>query len=330
MAPDPTGSHAEPATAADDSRGAHDSEARRILDELQSLVTEQRNPRTRDIDLADLEGVLRLINDEDRTVPEVVGGQIPTIAEAVRLAERSLRSGGRLLYIGAGTSGRLGVLDAAECPPTFGSDPGQVVGVLAGGMETLVRSREGIEDREGAAVEDLRGVQLSPRDTLVAITASRRTPYAVAGLRYAREVGASTVFITCNVPPADLQADVVISAVVGPEVVAGSTRMKAGTAQKLILNMISTATMIRLGKVYENLMVDLRPLSRKLEERSKGILVKLLGVSYGEAERLLGESGGSVKLALFMGRAGCDAAEAARRLEAAGGVLRRALEGGGR
>ena len=340
MTPEPSGRPADPTTTAEATRG---DDARRtddprhpedsqnnILDELQALVTEQRNPRTHDIDLADPESVLRMINDEDRTVPEVVRGQIPAIAEAVRLAERSLRAGGRLLYIGAGTSGRLGVLDAAECPPTFGSDPAQVVGVLAGGMETLIRSREGIEDRDGAAVEDLSALALSSPDTLVAITASRRTPYAVAGLRYAREVGASTVFITCNVPPADLQADVVISAVVGPEVVAGSTRMKAGTAQKLILNMISTATMIRLGKVYENLMVDLRPLSRKLEERSKGILVKLLGVSYAEASRLLDDAGGSVKQALFMGWTGSDASEAARRLEAAGGVLRRALEGGNR
>ena len=322
MAPDTTGAPANAADTAD--------ERRRVLEELQSLVTEQRNPRTRDIDLADLETALGLINDEDRTVPEVVRGQIPQIAAAVRLAERSLRDGGRLVYIGAGTSGRLGVLDAAECPPTFGSDPSQVVGVLAGGLETLVRSREGIEDREGAAVDDLRAIGLSARDTLVAITASRRTPYAVAGLRQAREVGAATVFVTCNDPPTDLECDVVIAAVVGPEVVSGSTRMKAGTAQKLILNMISTTTMIRMGKVYENLMVDLRPLSRKLEERSKGILMKLLGISYEDAARLLGQADGSVKQALFMGLCGCEAADAARRLEAAGGVLRRALEGGTR
>jgi N-acetylmuramic acid 6-phosphate etherase len=302
-------------------------EPRRILDELQSLVTEQRNPRTRDIDLVDLETVLALINDEDRRVPDIVRGQIPQIARAVQLAERSLRAGGRLVYLGAGTSGRLGVLDAAECPPTFGTDPGQVLGVIAGGHETLVSSREGIEDRADLAEEDLRRVGLAARDTLVAITASRRTPYALAGLRHARTVGAATVFITCNTPPHDLDADVVIAAVVGPEVLAGSTRMKAGTAQKLILNTISTATMIRLGKVYENLMVDLRPLSQKLEERSKGILMQLLGLPYERAASLLASADGSVKRALLMGLAGCDAETAERRLESAGGVLRRALRG---
>ena len=310
--------------------GIPEDEARRVLLELQSLVTEQRNPRTRDIDLADLESVLHLINDEDRSVPDVVRTQIPAIARAVERVEQSLRRGGRLIYLGAGTSGRLGVLDAAECPPTFGSDPAQVVGVLAGGLETLVRSREGVEDRAEAAVDDLRALDVAARDTLVAITASRRTPYAVAGLQYARQVGASTVFITCNDPPAEVVADVVIAAVVGPEVVTGSTRMKAGTAQKLVLNMISTAAMIRLGKVYENLMVDLRPMSQKLEARSKGILMKLLDLPYEDAVRLLDAAGGSVKRALFMGLARCDAAAAERRLERAGGVLRRALEDGER
>ncbi|UCE03914.1 MAG: N-acetylmuramic acid 6-phosphate etherase [Candidatus Latescibacterota bacterium] len=299
-------------------------DTRRILEELELLVTERRNERTRDIDLADLETALCLINDEDRRVPDVVRGAIPDIARAVELVERSLRSGGRLVYIGAGTSGRLGVLDAAECPPTFGSDPDQVVGVIAGGRDTLVRSREGVEDEPHAAETDLRAMHLGKRDTLVAITASRRTPYAIAGLRYARNVGAASVFITCNTPQQEI-ADVVIAAVVGPEVVAGSTRMKAGTAQKLILNMISTVTMIRLGKVYENLMVDLRPMSRKLEERSKGILMKLLEMSYEEASQLLDAGGGSVKRALLMGLCGCDAAAAEKRLSAAGGVLRRAL-----
>jgi N-acetylmuramic acid 6-phosphate etherase len=300
-------------------------DTRRILEELELLVTEKRNERTRDIDLADLETALCLINDEDRRVPDVVRGQIPDIARAVELVERSLRSGGRLVYIGAGTSGRLGVLDAAECPPTFGSDPDQVVGVIAGGRDTLVRSREGVEDEPHAAEADLRAIQLGKRDTLVAITASRRTPYAIAALRHARKVGAASVFITCNTPRQEIDADVVIAAVVGPEVVAGSTRMKAGTAHKLILNMISTITMIRLGKVYENLMVDLRPMSRKLEERSKGILMKLLEMSYEEASQLLDAAGGLVKRALLMGLCGCDAAEAEKRLSEAGGVLRRAL-----
>ena len=298
---------------------------RGILDELQQLVTEQRNPRTRDIDLADPETILQWINDEDRLVPDVVRGQIPCIARAVALAERSLRGGGRLVYLGAGTSGRLGVLDASECPPTFGSSPEQVVGIIAGGAEALLRAQERAEDREADAVGALEALGLERRDTLVGITASRRTPYVVAGLRHARRVGAATVFITCNTPPADVEADVVIAAVVGPEVLAGSTRMKSGTAQKLILNMLSTATMIRLGKVYENLMVDLRPTSQKLEERSKGILMQLLDVPYERAVTLLEASQGSVKLALFMGLAHCSAAEGEARLTSAGGVLRRAL-----
>jgi N-acetylmuramic acid 6-phosphate etherase len=301
-------------------------ETRRLLGELESLITEQRNIQTRDIDLADVGTMLRLINDEDQTVPNAVRAEIPAIGAAVELAERSLRRGGRLVYLGAGTSGRLGVLDAAECPPTFGTDPSQVVGVLAGGLDTLLRAQEGVEDREDRAVADLDAIGLTANDTLVAITASRRTPYAVAGLRHARTLGAATVFVTCNHPPEDLEADVVIAVIVGPEAVAGSTRMKSGTAQKLVLNMISTATMIRLGKTYENLMVDLRPMSKKLEARSRGILMKLLGISYEDAARLLEDAGGGVKRALCMGMAGCDAAEADRRLDAAGGVLRRALE----
>jgi N-acetylmuramic acid 6-phosphate etherase len=302
------------------------AEVQRVLAELQTLSTEQRNPRTLDVDLLDSTSILRLINDEDQTVAGIVGAQIPAIARAVDRAEKSLRSGGRLVYVGAGTSGRLGVLDAAECPPTFGTDPRQVVGLLAGGLEALVKAREGVEDREDAAVDDLRQLGLEARDTLVAITASRRTPYPLAALRYARSIGCGTVFVTCNTPPAGLDADVIIAAVVGPEVVCGSTRMKSGTAQKLILNMISTATMIRLGKTYQNMMIDVRPMSRKLEARSKGILMKLLGIEYDAAAALLESAAGSVKRALCMGMAGCDAAEADRRLEAAGGVLRRAVE----
>ncbi len=309
----------DPTSSADEMLG--------VQAELRELVTEQRNPRTRDIDLADTHTILELINAEDRTVPGAVAGQIPAIARAVELVEASLRRGGRLVYLGAGTSGRLGVLDAAECPPTFGTDAGQVVGIVAGGAATLVAAQEGVEDRAEGAVDDLRAAGIDSRDTVVAITASRRTPYVVGGLRYARACGAQTVFVTCNEPAPDVDADVVIAVVVGPEVVAGSTRMKSGTAQKLVLNMISTATMIRLGKTYENLMVDLRPMSRKLEARALGILTALLEIDGDEAAALLGSAGGSVKRALFMRLADCDAAEAERRLAGAGGVLRRALEG---
>ena len=301
------------------------SKATQILDELGDLVTEQRNPCTDDIDLVDVEACLRLINDQDSKVPLVVRQQIPAIARAVQLVERSLRAGGRLIYIGAGTSGRLGVLDASECPPTFGTEPRQVVGVIAGGFATLVRSQEGVEDLPEAAKKDLQDIELSAEDTLVAITASRRTPYPIGGIAHARAVGAATVFIACNHPPEDLQADVVISLVTGPEVITGSTRMKAGTAQKLVLNMISTATMIQLGKTYGNLMVDLRPMSLKLSARSISILINVLDVDAAEAKRLLDAATGSVKQALFMGLAQCDAATATQRLEAAGGILRRAL-----
>ena len=301
-------------------------EVRRVLAELQTLTTEDRNPRSMDIDLQDTTGILHIINNEDRTVADVVGGQIGAIARAVDLAAERMRGGGRLVYMGAGTSGRLGVLDAAECPPTFGTDPRQVIALLAGGIEAIVQAREGVEDREDDAVADLRGAGLDARDTLVALTASRRTPYPLAGLRYARSVGAATVFVTCNPASSDDVADVVIAAVVGPEVLSGSTRMKSGTAQKLILNMISTATMIRLGKTYQNLMIDLRPLSKKLEARRKGVLMKLLNVDYEHATALLDSAGGAMKRALFMGLAHCDAGDADRRLDAAGGVLRRALE----
>lgn len=296
-----------------------------ILAELGDLATEQRNPHSADIDLVDVETCLRLINDQDRTVAAVVRSRIPAIAAAVARVVDSLRRGGRLVYMGAGTSGRLGVLDASECPPTYGTDPRQVVGVIAGGQSALVRSQEGVEDREDVAVADLEAIGLGHDDTLVALTASRRTPYAVAGIRHARAVGASTVFITCNQAPASLPADVIIALDTGPEVIAGSTRMKAGTAQKLVLNMISTTSMVQLGKTYGNLMVDLRPMSRKLTVRSLRILMTLLDLDRAAAERLLAAADGSVKVALFMGLASCDRDMARRRLDAAGGVLRRAL-----
>jgi N-acetylmuramic acid 6-phosphate etherase len=297
----------------------------RILAELGTLATEQRNPATNDIDLVDVETCLQLINQQDRTVADVVGAQIAAIAQAVRLAEKSLRQGGRLLYMGAGTSGRLGVLDASECPPTYGTRPEDIVGVIAGGPASLLRSQEGVEDRDDVAVADLQALGLNAKDTLVAITASRRTPYPVAGVHHARRQGAASVFVTCNEPPTDVPADVIIALQTGPEVIAGSTRMKAGTAQKLVLNMISTATMVQLGKTYGNLMVDLRPMSLKLTVRSLRILMSLLDVQQDEAERLLQAATGSVKVALFMGFEGCDAATAIDRLAQAGGVLRKAL-----
>jgi len=304
------------------------SETAQILAELGDLVTEHRNPHTADIDLVDVTTCLHWINDEDRRVADVVRAQIPAIARAVALVERSLRQGRRLVYLGAGTSGRLGVLDASECPPTYGTDPDQIRGVIAGGREALVRSQEGVEDREDVAVADLDAIPLQAGDTLVALTASRRTPYPVAGVRHAHALGASTVFVTCNEPPADLPADVVISLLTGPEVITGSTRMKAGTAQKMVLNMISTAAMVQLGKTYGNLMVDLRPMSRKLTVRSLRMLMSLLDLDQQGAQALLDAAQGSVKVALFMGLAHCERDVAQQRLEAAGGVLRKALGDG--
>jgi len=299
---------------------------RELFDQLALLVTESRNAGTARLDRMSITGILKLINREDRSVPVNIAKHIPRIAKAVNLYVAALGRGGRVFYLGAGTSGRLGVLDAAECPPTFGTDPHQVQGVIAGGKGTLIRSREGVEDKPAAAARDLKKRGFCRKDLLIAIAASGRTPYALAGLAYARALGAKTVFICANPsrqksPP----ADVVIPVVVGPEVIAGSTRMKAGTAQKLILNMISTTAMVRLGKTYGNLMVDLRATSAKLGERSRRILMITTGVGYDEAGDLLKKAGGEVKTALVMAKRGCSAAVARRKLKRAGGFVYRVL-----
>jgi N-acetylmuramic acid 6-phosphate etherase len=298
---------------------------RKIFDELRQLTTEQRNPATARIDLASPQEILSLLNEQDRSVADVVQGAIPSIAQAVGLVVESFRRGGRLLYFGAGTSGRLGVIDAAECPPTFGTPPEMVVGVIAGGRDTVFLSREGVEDLESSGEADVDTNGVSDKDTVVGITASRRTPYVIGALKRARELGASTIFLTCN-PRAHADVDVEINVVVGPEAVTGSTRMKAGTAQKMVLNMLTTASMIRLGKVYENLMVDLKPTSVKLQERAKGIISILAGVDYDEAGDLYETSGRNVKVAVVMARSGADRAAAERALEVADGFLARALE----
>jgi N-acetylmuramic acid 6-phosphate etherase len=300
-------------------RGKHE-----IFEELQLLTTEKRNPRTRGIDLASTVEILRLMNDEDRTVADAVGRAIPEIARAADLAAGSLRGGGRLVYVGAGTSGRLGVIDAAECPPTFGVAQGTVVGVIAGGRETVFLSREGIEDDAAAAEKDMLDNRVSPSDTVVGITASRRTPYVIKALETARRLGAKTVFLTCN-DAADIRVDVQINVVVGPEAIAGSTRLKAATAQKMVLNMLSTASMVKIGKVYENLMVDLRPVSGKLVERAKGIIVMLTGVGYDEAADLFERSGRNVKVSVVMARLRIGREDAEKKLDRAGGFLARAL-----
>jgi N-acetylmuramic acid 6-phosphate etherase len=295
------------------------------------LLTEKVNPRTADLDTLEPREILERIHAEDRRAFDAVGEVLDEIGRAAELIEESFRSGGRLIYAGAGTSGRLGVLDAAECPPTFGSDPAMVVGVVAGGPEALVRSREGAEDRADEGAAAVGELAVGPSDVVLGIAAGSTTPYAVGALREARRRGARTVLLAC-VPREDVEiaaeVDLVILPLTGPEVITGSTRMKAGTATKLVLNMLSTTAMVRIGKTYGNLMVDLRIGSEKLAERGRRIVRDLLQVSEAEAERLLVAAGGSVKTALVMGRRRVDRAEAERLLDAAGGFLRRAWEEG--
>lgn len=290
-------------------------------------MTEGRNPDSANLDRMSVEEVLTLINREDRKVVPAILARIPEIARAVDLVVKAFLAEGRLFYVGAGTSGRLGVLDAAECPPTFGTDPEQVQGIIAGGYGALVRAVEGAEDDAAGGADALRDRNLSARDVVVGLAACRRTPFVAGALGYAREVGAPTILVTAN-PPDDLpvDVDVPISLVVGPEVIMGSTRMKAATAQKMVLNMLTTTAMVRLGKVYENMMVDLMATSEKLRERGKRILMISEGLSYDEAASLLTRSGGSVKLAIVMHRTGTDVKEAGRRLAEVGGWVRKAVE----
>ncbi len=299
-----------------------------VFDEIKDLLTEQRNPASMDIDRRPVEEILAIMNREDAKVVAVVRREIPRIAEAVELYVETLRGGGRVFYVGAGTSGRLGVLDATELPPTFGTEPRLVQGLIAGGYEALFRAKEGAEDRRDQGEKDLKERNLSSRDMVVGLAACRRTPYVLGALEYARRVGAKTAFVTA-IPrrEVDVPVDVLICTPVGPEVIMGSTRMKAGTAEKLVLNMISTAAMIRLGKVFENMMVDLRATSRKLEERSKRVIMIAAQVDYDRAEELLRRARGSVKVAIVMGLTGLSCDEALERLEEAGGLVWKALEG---
>ena len=292
---------------------------------LDPRETERRNPRTASIDLASSIEIVDLINAEDKRVPEVVGAQREQIARAVDLAEATFRAGGRLFYVGAGTSGRLGVLDSSEIPPTFGASPEMVQGIIAGGLPALTRAQEGAEDvvQNGALVIDEHGV--TAKDFVIGIAASGTTPYVRAALERAAEIGASTGMVACSPPPADLIAkiDVAILPIVGPEVVTGSTRMKAGTATKLVLNTITTGAMIRLGKTYGNLMVDLRATNNKLVDRSQRIVMEVCGVSRDEATALLERAGKSVKTAIVMKKMGVSREGAEKLLAENGGVVRR-------
>ncbi|MDH3272646.1 MAG: N-acetylmuramic acid 6-phosphate etherase [Gemmatimonadota bacterium] len=290
-------------------------------------LTEQRNPASRRIDELDTLGIVDLINAEDRRVAEAVGEEREAIAHALELAEAAFRAGGRLIYVGAGTSGRLGVLDAAEMPPTYGTDPAMVRGIIAGGYEALVRAQEGAEDHpeDGAAAIDDLGV--GPNDFVLGIATSGTTPYVHGAVSRAQALGARTGFLMCTYPPPDLvdRFDVVIAPLVGPEIITGSTRMKAGTATKLVLNTITTGAMVRMGKVYGNLMVDLQVTCEKLRDRGERILEEMLGVERSRAADLLERAGGHVKTALVMGRLGVEADEARRRLDEESGVIARVL-----
>ncbi|MEZ5088367.1 MAG: N-acetylmuramic acid 6-phosphate etherase [Micropruina sp.] len=289
-------------------------------------TTESRNPSTLNLDELGVDELLATMNAEDARVPVAVAAALPAIGRAVRAAAAALRAGGRLIYFGAGTSGRLGVLDAAECPPTFSASPDQVIGLLAGGNQAMFRAAEGAEDSAELGVADLTGIGLTAGDVVVGIAASGRTPYVIGGLDHAREVGAVTVSIACNPDaPVSAHADIAIEVDNGPEVLTGSTRLKAGTSQKLILNMISTATMVQLGKTYGNLMVDVTPTNVKLIDRAVRIVREATGCDEPEARRALDESGNHAKTAIVMVLCAVDAAEARRRLDAADGFVRAAL-----
>ncbi len=298
-----------------------------LFEQIKKLSTEQRNPATEEIDLADSLKIVELINHEDLKVAEAVGQKKKVIAEAIDVVTAQLRRGGRLLYFGAGTSGRLGVLDAAECPPTFGTSPDLVQGFIAGGMEAMFVAQEGAEDYEENGEKDVTLSGVNERDAVVGLAASGRTPYVHGALKSAGEKGAKTIFIT-TVPEEQLRltADIIIDVPVGPEVIMGSTRMKSATAQKMILNMISTGSMIRLGKVYQNVMVDLMQTNQKLVERSKRIIMMFSGVSYEEAGELLMQAGGNVKTALIMAVCGENADRARELLRENDGFIRRVIE----
>jgi N-acetylmuramic acid 6-phosphate etherase len=294
---------------------------------LDARLTEQRNPRSMRIDQLSTEEIVDLINAEDRMVGEAVEEERDEIARAVDIVVDCFQRGGRLFYIGAGTSGRLGVLDASEMPPTYGTDPRMVQGIIAGGYDALVRAQEGAEDHPDDGARDLAERAVGPDDFVLGIASSGTTPYVHGALRHARERGARTGFLLCTYPSQELTEthDVVIAPLVGPEVITGSTRMKAGTATKMVLNTITTAAMVRTGKVYGNLMVDLQVTCEKLRDRGERILIETLGIERDAAAALLEASGGHVKTAIVMGRLGVDAAAARARLDAAGGLIGRVV-----
>lgn len=293
---------------------------------LDPRITEQRNPRTASIDLASALEIVDLINDEDRTVAAAVATQREAIARAIEIAERTLRAGGRIIYVGAGTSGRLGVLDAAECPPTFGSDPETVQGIIAGGDAALTRALEGAEDNAADARDEIEARGIGDKDFVIGIAASGTTPYVRAALAEAVKRGAAAAIVACSPPVDDLRrlVDVAIVPITGPEALTGSTRLKAGTATKLVLNTITTGVMIRMGKTFGNLLVDMRATNNKLKDRGERILMEVCAIEREGARALLDEAGGSVKLAIVMHKLGLGSEAAEQALADAGGVIRRA------
>ncbi len=298
-----------------------------LFNTLNKLDTEQRNPDTKEIDLADPLEIVQLMNNEDQKVAFHVEKRLNEIAESVELVSDSINLGGRLLYFGAGTSGRLGVLDAAECPPTFGTEPHQVQGFIAGGEDAMFVAQEGAEDSEEIGAKDFLNVNPTKVDVVCGLAASGRTPYVLGVIKKAQEMGIKTIFVT-TVPKSQLkvQADITIDVPVGPEVIMGSTRLKSGTAQKMVLNMITTGAFIRQGKVLENVMVDLKLTNEKLVERAKRIITTFGNVSYSESEKLLTESNGHVKTALVMSLGSLDREEAKSLLGKNDGFIRKALQ----
>ena len=298
-----------------------------MAENLELLTTESRNEQSMQIDTANPIDILRIMNEQDQLVALAVKDVLPDVEAAVQFVFESFKNGGRLIYLGAGTSGRLGVLDAVECPPTFSTDPEMVQGIMAGGEGAFLKAVEGAEDQPDLGVSDLKELGLTKHDTVIGIAASGRTPYVIGALRYARSIGAKTVALSCNKNAAiSKEADQSIEVIVGPEVLTGSTRLKAGTAHKMILNMISTSSMILLGKAYENLMVDVHVSNQKLKERAIGIIRKITGVSYEQALEALEASDLQVKTAIVMIKTNTTKQEAERLLTEANGYVKKAIE----
>lgn len=293
---------------------------------LEKLTTEKRNKRTMQLDQLSTEEILAIMNQEDQTVPTTITPLLPVIQKIVDRIVEQMQSGGRLIYIGAGTSGRLGVLDAAECVPTFGTNPQDVISLIAGGKDAFTKVMEGAEDHEEFAEQDLKKIALASKDFIIGISASGRTPYVIGALRYAKKLDCPSAAISCN-KDAEISAwaDFAIELEVGAEILTGSTRLKAGTAQKLVLNMISTASMIGIGKVYKNLMVDVQPTNKKLEERAKRIIMEATECSLETATKYYQLADKHVKAAIVMILTGCHLAEAEEKLKLAGGFVRKVI-----